>query len=84
MKFTIFIDYRPMRNHGEIEEVSDNHYRIRINSRDSLSNQVGTLFHELGHFVFYTFFKTAEEKWEHDFCKSLDRYARNKIKRYLK
>lgn len=38
---------------GQIELISDGHYRITVNASDTLTRQRFTLAHELGHFIYH-------------------------------
>ncbi len=72
-------------NYGFILPGASRRYTIWINSSTSLLNQVGTLFHEFGHFLFYTVFKElfVNEKKEHIFCEKIDDTARQGFKEYI-
>jgi Zn-dependent peptidase ImmA (M78 family) len=72
-------------NYGYIRQGNPRHYTIWINSGTSLLNQVGTLFHEFGHFLFYTVFRQLfiNEKKEHTFCEKIDDTARQGFKEYI-
>ena len=73
-------------NAGYIQPPTKGHrYVIWINTDSSFLARIGTLFHEFGHFLFYTVFKeySIDEDKEHNFCEKVDVAACKAFKEYL-
>jgi len=86
MKFSISIEYKPLKNdHGSIRKLSDTRYSIQIDSRAPLLTQIGTLFHELTHLVFWMVFnqESIGAPREHKICRDIDAYSTKKFRGYL-
>jgi len=70
--------------YGEVER-EGSEFIVSINPSHSLSEQIGTLFHELSHVIFWMIFTdgSIDEKREHKFCEQMDRGAKAAMKSYL-
>ena len=72
---------KKISKYGYIDPKSNTRYVIYINSDYPLFEVIGTLFHELSHFVLFTVFKDVfTSKREEDFCYNMDRHAQAELK----
>lgn len=90
MKYNLTIEYkkfvgREKRNVGVCIKVSDRKFLIKIDKDEPILKRVGTLFHELGHFLFWTLFEegSTDLEREHKFCDDVDTAAVRAMKRFL-
>jgi len=83
--FQLKIEYGNIRkNAGEMIHVQKNKYKVRIDQRQPLIDQIGTLFYLFGMFLFSTLFESVDEKKEKKFCKGLDEYVKTEFRKFLK
>jgi len=83
--FNLRIEYGNVRkNAGEIIHIQKNRYKVRIDQRQPLIEQIGTLFYLFGMFLFSTLFQSVDAKKEKKFCEGLDEYVQSEFKKFLK
>lgn len=70
---------------GECHKISEITFRIRSDSKQMMIAEFQTLFHEFGHFLFWTFFKkdAFTEEREHAFLEELEVEVERLMKKHL-
>lgn len=83
--FQLNIEYGNIRkNAGEIIHIQKNRYKVRIDQRQPLIDQIGTLFYLFGIFLFSTLFESVDVEKEKKFCTKLDEYVKKEFRKFLK
>ena len=83
--FQLNIEYGNIRkNVGEIIHIQKNKYKVRIDQRQPLIDQIGTLFYLFGMFLFSTLFQNVDANKEKKFCEALDEYVKAEFRKFLK
>ena len=74
---------RKVSKYGYLDPKSQNRYVIYINNDYPLFEVIGTLYHELSHFVLLTVFRNIfPERREEDFCERMDQHAQKEMKHF--
>jgi len=83
--YQLKIEYGNVRkNAGEIIPIRDNKYKVRIDQRLPLIEQIGTLFYLFGIFLFSTLFKSVDPNKEKKFCMELDEFVKKRFRKFIK
>jgi len=82
MKYTLTVeveDFHPnAKNVGECIKISDRKYRLRIDAKDALIIRVGTMYHEITHFICWIVFAAdaLKDSVEELLCRHIDRFSK--------